>query len=73
MSYRVTVDSAICVGAGRCVEDAPSAFVLGDEQLSQPLPAASELDDETLVAIGRNCPSGAISLTGPDGEPVPLF
>jgi ferredoxin len=72
-SFRVTVDHDVCVGTGRCVADAPNAFELDEDQHSRPLPAAEELGDDELLVIARNCPTGAIVLTGADGKDIPLY
>jgi ferredoxin len=57
----VQVDHDICVGFGDCVEAAPAAFALNDENLAVILePDAVDLD--SLRAAAEACPVSAILL-----------
>jgi ferredoxin len=72
MTWRVTVDSGLCIGSGMCLGTAPDRFRFDDRQRSSPVAALIEPDDAVLDAA-VNCPVEAISLTDADtGEPVPL-
>jgi CDGSH-type Zn-finger protein/ferredoxin len=58
----VTIDRAVCIGAGDCVRRAPGAFAF-DEQGVATVADLAAADAETLRAAERSCPSGAISLS----------
>ncbi len=69
MPYTVSVDKDVCISSGKCVADAPGAFRFDDDELSEPIdPNAPALSDEQLLAIGRQCPSGAIGVYDEDGS-----
>lgn len=68
---RVRIDQDLCVSAGKCVADAPSAFGYDDDELATVLPGAAELTDERLIRIARQCPGRAIIVTDADGNIVP--
>ena len=70
MSYTVRVEKDMCISAGKCVADAPSAFGFDEDELAEVLPGAVALDDEMLVRLARQCPSRAIILVGADGKDV---
>lgn len=71
MPYDVRVDSDECVSAGKCVASAPGFFVFDDDELSTIDPAGPRPDDEALLRVARQCPSGAIKLFV-DGEELEL-
>lgn len=63
MPYTVSVDKDVCISSGKCVADAPGVFRFDDDELAEPVdPTAPGLSDERLLAIGRQCSSGAISV-----------
>ena len=68
--YTVKVDADTCISTGNCVRSAPTAFAFGDDDVSQPQPAADEMPSEKLVQVARGCPVGAIHLFSEDGEEV---
>lgn len=68
MILRAEVDESICISSGKCVADAPSAFRFDDNEISEAIDGASAIDGRTLIAVARNCPSGAIRLF--DGDIV---
>jgi ferredoxin len=72
MPHTVSVDKDICISSGKCVADAPAAFRFDDDELAEPVAAEPPLDEETLFAVARNCPSGAIVVYDDRGEPVDL-
>ena len=67
MPYTVSVDKEICISSGKCVADAPDAFRFDDDELSEPVSPTPPLADAALLAIARNCPSGAIGVFDEDG------
>ena len=72
MPYTVSVDKEICMSSGRCVADAPGAFRFDDDELAEAVtPFPPGLSDHELVAIGRQCPSGAITVYDEDGHALP--
>jgi ferredoxin len=68
MTLRAEVDESICISSGKCVADAPSAFRFDDDEISEAIDGASAIDERTLIAVARNCPSGAIRVF--DGDTV---
>ena len=72
MTWRVTVDSGLCIGSGMCVGTAPKRFRFDSNQRSAPVDAVIEPDDAVRDAA-MSCPVEAITLTDTDtDEPVPL-
>lgn len=62
MAYEVLLDSDECVSSGKCVASAPGFFVFDDDEIGTIDPAGPRPDDEALLRIARQCPSGAIRL-----------
>jgi len=62
---RLRVDRDICYGAAECVKVAPRAFALDDDGFVVALDVDA-LDEDTLRAVVRRCPSGALRLDGGD-------
>ena len=66
----ITVDRALCIGSGDCVDTAPDVFQLDEEDKAIVVdPDGAPLDD--IVAAAGNCPVGAIFVTGADGDLYP--
>jgi ferredoxin len=66
----VTVDRALCIGSGDCVDTAPDVFQLDDEDKAVVVdPDGAPLDD--VIEGARNCPVSAIFVTGEDGDLYP--
>ncbi len=66
----ITVDRALCIGSGDCVDSAPDVFALDDEGKAVVLDQdAAEVDD--VVEAARNCPVTAIFVFGEDGDLYP--
>jgi len=65
---RITIQDnrAICAHAGVCTDNLPRVFRLGQE----PWVNAEGADVETIIAIVKRCPSGALSFSI-DGSPPP--
>jgi ferredoxin len=66
----VTVDRALCIGSGDCVDTAPDVFQLDDEDKAVVVnPDGAPLDD--VIEAARNCPVSAIFVAGDDGDLYP--
>ena len=67
---QITVDRALCIGSGDCVETAPDVFKLDDEDKAVVIdPEGAPLDD-VLEAAG-NCPVTAIFVADDTGDLYP--
>jgi ferredoxin len=72
MTWRVTVDTRLCISSGMCLSTAPDRFRFDESQHSSPVRALTEPDDQVRDAA-VSCPVEAILLTDADtGKPVPL-
>jgi ferredoxin len=66
----VTVDRALCIGSGDCVDTAPDVFPLDDEDKAVVVdPDGAALDD--VIEAARNCPVSAIFVAGEEGDLYP--
>ena len=66
----ITVDRALCIGSGDCVDTAPDVFQLEDEDKASLVdPDGAYLDD--VIAAAGNCPVAAIFVVGADGDLYP--
>jgi ferredoxin len=66
----ITVDRALCIGSGDCVDTAPDVFQLDDEDKAVVVdPDGAALDD--VVTAAGNCPVSAIFVIGEDGDIYP--
>jgi ferredoxin len=66
----VTVDRALCIGSGDCVDTAPDVFQLDDEDKAVVVdPDGAPLDD--IIDAARNCPVSAVLVAGEDGDLYP--
>ena len=66
----VTVDRALCIGSGDCVDTAPDVFQLDDEDKAVVVdPDGASVDD--VIEAARNCPVSAIFVAGEDGDLYP--
>ncbi|NWJ72630.1 (4Fe-4S)-binding protein [Pseudonocardia sp. ICBG1122] len=68
MTYRVTVDTEVCISSGKCVADEPGAFDFDDDDIAVVAPGAASTPDRRLLDAARTCPSGAIRLFDGDDE-----
>ena len=72
MTWRVTVDTGLCIGSGICVGTAPGRFRFDESQRSSPVRALTEPDDQIRDAV-LSCPVEAIRLADAvTGEPIAL-
>jgi ferredoxin len=66
----VTVDRALCIGSGDCVDTAPDVFQLDDEDKAVVVdPDGAPLED--ILAAAGGCPVSAIFVIGEDGDLYP--
>jgi ferredoxin len=66
----VTVDRALCIGSGDCVDTAPDVFQLDDQDKAIVVdPDGASVDD--VIEAARNCPVSAIFVAGEDGDLYP--
>ena len=66
----VTVDRALCIGSGDCVDTAPDVFQLDDEDKAVVVdPDGASIDD--VIQAAGNCPVAAILVIGEDGDLYP--
>jgi ferredoxin len=66
----VTVDRALCIGSGDCVDTAPDVFQLDDEDKAVVIdPDGASVDD--VIEAARNCPVSAIFVVGEEGDLYP--
>ena len=64
---RVEVDQQMCIGSANCVQVAPGAFQLNDEEKAEVVdPSAEDIDE--LKKAEEQCPVAAILVEeNPDG------
>jgi ferredoxin len=66
----VTVDRALCIGSGDCVDTAPDVFQLDEEDKAVVVdPDGASADD--IVQAAGNCPVSAIFVVGEEGDLYP--
>ena len=66
----ITVDRALCIGSGDCVDTAPDVFQLDDEDKAVVVdPDGASVDD--VIEAARNCPVSAIFVASEDGDLYP--
>jgi ferredoxin len=67
---QVTVDRALCIGSGDCVDTAPDVFQLDDEDKAVVVdPDGAPVDD--VIGAAGNCPVSAIFVVGESGDLYP--
>jgi ferredoxin len=66
----ISVDRALCIGSGDCVDTAPDVFQLDDEDKAVVVDADAASVDDVIAAAG-NCPVSAIFVVGEDGDLYP--
>ena len=69
MSYRVQIDSGLCIGTSQCTEVAPDAFTMNEDRtLALLRPTAP---DKAILVGAASCPVEAILVFDADtGAPV---
>lgn len=73
MGYSVSIDREACISSGNCVADSPSAFDFDADDIAVVKDEVSELPDDRLMRVARNCPAGAIILRDAEGNEIDLF
>jgi len=73
MTYQASVDKDVCISSGKCVADAPEAFVFDDDEIAETVDGHPGLSDDALVELARACPSGAIRVLDGDGVEIEVF
>ena len=63
----VEIDRELCIGSGNCVHFMPGGFALDDDGLAYVIDADAG-STEQLQAVVRQCPTGAVKLSG-EGDP----
>lgn len=72
MTWRIRVDTALCISSGVCLGTAPDRFRFDESQHSSPVQELAEPDDQVRDAA-MSCPVEAIGLTdAATGQPIPL-
>ena len=66
----VTVDRALCIGSGDCVDTAPDVFQLDAEDKAVVVDPDGASTDDIIEAAG-NCPVSAVFVVGEDGDLYP--
>lgn len=66
---RVEIDRDLCVGFGDCVDVAPEAFELDDEEIAV-FAAPEDTSREELLRACRACPVDAITARDEEGNVV---
>lgn len=67
---QITVDRALCIGSGDCVDTAPDVFKLDDEDKAVVIdPDGASVDD--VLDAAANCPVSAVLVAGEDGDLYP--
>jgi len=66
----ITVDRALCIGSGDCVDTAPDVFQLDDEDKAVVVDADGAPLEDVIAAAG-NCPVAAIFVVGEEGDLYP--
>jgi ferredoxin len=67
---QITVDRALCIGSGDCVDTAPNVFQLDDEDKAVVVDPDGASANEVIEAAG-NCPVSAIFVVGEEGDLYP--
>lgn len=68
---KITVDRSRCIGTGCCAVNAPSVFKLDESRMSTVIdPDGETMDQASLYAIAKDCPTAAILLHSDIGEHV---
>ena len=67
----ITVDRALCIGSGDCVDSAPNVFQLDEEDKAVVVDPDGASVDEVIQAAG-NCPVSAIFVVGEEGDLYPV-
>ena len=61
---RLTVDEAVCIGAGQCEMLESETFLLDDDTAISAVVGTGELPRDRAEKVIDRCPSGAIAIDG---------
>jgi ferredoxin len=68
---KITVDQSRCIGTGCCAANAPTVFRLNQAKLCMVIePSGGGLDQPTLFAIAKDCPTASIILVTDSGDQI---
>lgn len=68
--YTITINRALCIGAGSCIAIAPRAYALDNEAKAIFLPTIDEESDPALLDAAKACPTAAIIICDENGKQV---
>ncbi|HEX3750307.1 MAG TPA: ferredoxin [Streptosporangiaceae bacterium] len=68
MTYRVEIDSDVCISSGMCVSEAPDLFRFDEDDIAEMIPGGPTLPDAALLRLARTCPSGALQIFDGDDQ-----
>jgi ferredoxin len=72
VTWRVRVDTGLCISSGICVAAAPDRFAFDRDQHSRPVSELTD-EDEAVRDAAASCPVEAITVTDAEtGARVPL-
>lgn len=63
---RVAIDRSLCVGFAQCVDAAPEAFDVGDDEIVE-FVAPEKVSRDRLIEACRTCPVEALKVYQSDG------
>lgn len=66
----IRIDRHLCVGFGDCVERAPGAFELDEEEVAVLREDAEDTSREDLIAGCEVCPVDALTVLDADGRQI---
>lgn len=69
MTFRIEIEKDDCMSSGKCVADYPNVFDFDDEELAE-LKSESNLTDDEILRVARNCPSRAILVFDENNDPI---
>lgn len=64
----IEIDRDLCVGFGDCVDEAPGAFELDDEEVAVFREGSTGASREALLRACEACPVDALTALDPDGQ-----
>jgi ferredoxin len=65
--FDIRIDRDVCMGSGQCMSYAPNTFDLDETTIAIVVNPGGDADSDVLMARD-GCPTGAITVLGPDDE-----